>query len=124
MIDRKAVAVELLDLAINRRQPVEAFERYTAPSYRQHNPDVPDTRDGVIAWMEDWLAKHPALRYEVKQVIAEDDRVVVFAHVTSEPGTRGNAVVDILRFEGDQIVEHWDVIQPVPETMVHENGMF
>ena len=38
-------------------------------------------------------------------------------------GDRGIAVVDILRVEGCKVVEHWDVVQPVPEKSVNSNGM-
>ena len=37
---------------------------------------------------------------------------------------RGNAVVEIFRFEGDKIAEHWDVIQPIPENPANSNTMF
>ena len=42
-------------------------------------------------------------------------------HFAREPGL---AVVDIFRCEGGMIVEHWDVMQPVPETSANPNGMF
>lgn len=34
------------------------------------------------------------------------------------------AVVDIWRLENGQIIEHWDVVQPVPEPDQIPNGMF
>lgn len=40
---------------------------------------------------------------------------------------KGEAVVDIFRFNDDgKIVEHWDVVQPLPkpEEMAQQNGMF
>lgn len=41
-----------------------------------------------------------------------------------EGDERGFAVVDIWRLEHGQIVEHWDVVQPVPEAARIPNGMF
>jgi predicted SnoaL-like aldol condensation-catalyzing enzyme len=37
---------------------------------------------------------------------------------------RGEAVVDILRLEGGKVLEHWNVIQPIPETSANANTMF
>ena len=41
-----------------------------------------------------------------------------------EPGTRGNAIIDIFKFENGKVVEHWDVVQPIPEKPANNNGMF
>lgn len=34
------------------------------------------------------------------------------------------AVIDVFRFENGKIVEHWDVVQTIPESAAHNNGMF
>jgi predicted SnoaL-like aldol condensation-catalyzing enzyme len=124
VIDRKQAAIELLDQAINRRQVRAAFERFVHPDYRQHDPTVPDGRAGAILGLSAWVAATPELRYDIKQAHQDGDTVILLAHVTANRADRGNAVVDILRFEGDVVVEHWDVIQPVPENSANANTMF
>ena len=56
--------------------------------------------------------------------MVQGDLVVLHVHSQPTAGAAGNAIVDIFRVEGGKIVEHWDVIQPVPDTAAHQNGMF
>ena len=123
-MDIKAAAIELLDLAINQRKVAEAFTKHVAPHYRQHNPDYASGRDGAIAGLSAWVASIPELRYDIKRIFVDGDHVILHAHVTKDRRDRGNAVIDILRRENGQFVEHWDVIQPVPESANNENSMF
>lgn len=40
------------DLMFNRCQPREAIARHVGDRYIQHNPVVPDGKDGFIAYLE------------------------------------------------------------------------
>ena len=120
----KRTVREWNDLAINQRKPEEAVAKYLGPHYRQHNPGAGDGPEPFIAAVKGLTKTFPALRMEPKRIIAEDDYVVLHSHLILKPGDRGRAVVDIFRFENGKIVEHWDVVQEVPETSANENTMF
>jgi hypothetical protein len=63
-------------------------------------------------------------RWITPHVFADGDYVIIHSHAIREPGTRGAAIVDIFRLEDRKIVEHWDIIQPIPDTAANSNGMF
>jgi predicted SnoaL-like aldol condensation-catalyzing enzyme len=120
----KQVVLEWHDLAIDQRRPEEAVAKHLGPNYRQHNPGAADGPEPFIKFVKWFAQTYPESRMEVKRVIAEGDYVVLHSHLIREPGDRGMAVVDIFRLEHGKIVEHWDVVQEVPETPANSNTMF
>jgi len=112
------------ELAIDQRKPEEAVAKYLGPNYRQHNPGAGDGPDPFIETVKRFVQTFPDLRMEPKRIIAEGDYVVLHSHLILKPGDRGRAVVDIFRLENGKIVEHWDVVQEVPETSANNNTMF
>jgi predicted SnoaL-like aldol condensation-catalyzing enzyme len=101
-----------------------AFETWVDPGYIQHNPLAQSGRDAAIGFLEPFFAQHPEINYSIKRIIAEGNLVVVHSHCKFSADDRGIAVVDILRVEGCKVVEHWDVVQPVPEKSANSNSMF
>jgi predicted SnoaL-like aldol condensation-catalyzing enzyme len=67
---------------------------------------------------------HPSFRFDIQRMIAEGDLVVLHVHTKLDAQDRGKAVVDIFRVDHGKIVEHWDVIQDVPERAANRNTMF
>ena len=120
----KRIVREWHDLAIDQRKPEEAVAKYLGPHYRQHNPGAADGPEPFIAIVKRFAQIFPELRMEPKRIIAEGDLVVLHSHLILKPGDRGSAVVDIFRLENGKIVEHWDVVQEVPETSANNNTMF
>lgn len=58
-------------------------------------------------------------------MLADGDLVALHVHSQLNEQDRGEAVVDIFRFDNNgKIVEHWDVIQAVPEKTVSGRSMF
>jgi predicted SnoaL-like aldol condensation-catalyzing enzyme len=101
-----------------------AFERWVDPGYIQHNPMAETGRDAAVAFLAPLFASNPGISYSIKRTIADGNLVAVHAHGKFSAEDRGIAVVDILRVEGCKVMEHWDVVQPVPEKTANTNGMF
>jgi predicted SnoaL-like aldol condensation-catalyzing enzyme len=123
----REVAQRFIQLFYVEDNPTDAFTCWMHPDYLQHNPNAPTGRDATLGMMNTSMAKYPDLTHEVKRVVWGDaDLVAVHFHFLREPGTRGHAIIDILRVEAGYIVEHWDVMQDVPDpaTTKNANGMF
>lgn len=120
----KRVVQEWNELAINQRKPEETVAKYLGTHYRQHNPGSTDGPEPFIAFVKRFAQIYPDFRMESKRIIAEGNYVVLHSHLIRKPGDRGMAVVDIFRLEDGRIVEHWDVLQEVPETPANDNTMF
>ncbi|HWO03626.1 MAG TPA: nuclear transport factor 2 family protein [Methylomirabilota bacterium] len=120
--NKKAV-VEFYDKALNQKD-FEAAAPYFGSRYVQHNPNAPDGIDGFKAFLGFLTEKFPQSRSEIKRVLADGDYVILHVHAVRTPGERGSAIVDVFKLENGKIVEHWDVVQPIPEKSANGNGMF
>lgn len=119
----KQVVLEFYEKGLNQKD-FAAASQYFGERYIQHNPMAADGAEGFEKFLAFLREKFPSSRSEIKRVFADGDYVILHVHGVREPGTAGNAIVDIFRLEGGKIVEHWDVIQPVPETAANPNTMF
>lgn len=120
----KQVATRFMTEFYVAKRVRQAFETWVDPGYIQHNPMAATGRAAAIAFLEPFFAANPAIRYEIKRIIADGNLVAVHAHGRFAADDRGVAVVDILRVRGCKVMEHWDVVQPVPETSANANGVF
>jgi len=120
--NRKAV-LAFYDKGLNQKD-ADAALAYVGNRYVQHNPGAADGPDGFrkfIAFLRD---KFPNSHSEIKRSFVDGDYVILHVHAVREPGTRGNAIIDIFKLEDGKIVEHWDVVQPIPENPANNNTMF
>lgn len=102
-----------------------AIDDYLAEPYLQHNPKV---ADGVEAFRNEFIPRFSTDMKEcstvIKRVVSRDNLVFIHNILKRSPSVKGHAAVDIFRFENGKIVEHWDVIQPMPETSKNNHPMF
>ncbi len=120
----RQVVGEFIELFYEQKKVREAFETWVHPDYIQHKPTLPDGREPVIAFLEGLLERFPDRTFTIHRVIASDDLVAVHYHSRANANDLGFAVVDIFRVEDCLMVEHWDVVQPVPEHSENDNTMF
>jgi predicted SnoaL-like aldol condensation-catalyzing enzyme len=120
--NKKTVAA-FYDAVLNQKD-FDAASKYLGPRYTQHNPGAADGPEGLKGFVNFLKEKFPNNRSEIKRMFADDDYVIVHVHAVREPGTRGNAIIDIFKLENGKVVEHWDVVQPIPEKPANNNGMF
>ena len=121
----KANTVAFYQKALFDGDVENAFRIYAGAPYRQHNPLIEDGMEGVRKFVTWIMANHPDAHGEIKRVFADGDYVILHSHwhgLSDNP--LGEAVVDIFRLEDGKMVEHWDVIQPIPETAANNNTMF
>ena len=113
------------DVIINHQN--EKMTTYVNPNkYIQHNPAVADGLDGFGAAMQYFAENGLVMEYtKLHKVLGEGNFVLTMSEGKFGKGDH-TAFYDLFRLENGQIVEHWDVIAPIPaeSEWKNNNGKF
>jgi predicted SnoaL-like aldol condensation-catalyzing enzyme len=101
---------------------LELAEQYIAPGYIQHNPNVPQGRDGFVQYMSRVRKPEPIqVEWKTKPslVITSGDLVLLmFDRAAPDPTDPSRKYTyngfDMVRVDDGQIQEHWDAAKKNP----------
>ncbi|TCQ73512.1 putative SnoaL-like aldol condensation-catalyzing enzyme [Raoultella ornithinolytica] len=123
-LKNKENVIDFYNKALNDKD-FDAARPYLGNEYIQHNPGAKDGPEGFRQFITFLKEKFPDSHSEIKRVIVDGDYVVLHVASTGREAGVTRAIIDIFRLNTQhKIVEHWDVIQTVPEKTASGNGMF
>lgn len=106
---------------------MDKLTTYINPNkYLQHNPAVADGLDGFGEAMKYFAENGLVMEYrKLHKVLGQGNFVLAMSEGKFGKGEH-TAFYDLFRLEDGQIVEHWDVIQAIPEKAKwkNDNGKF
>ncbi len=120
--DNRAIITDFARLFYTERDVEAAFTTYVSDNYIQHNPTIADGREPAIVMLAPKFST-PGASFEIQRILVDGDLALI--HIKAEfPGAPVGSVADIYRLEGGKIVEHWDILQRMPDEVANDHPMF
>lgn len=124
--ENKAIVTGFVNDILIGGQGEKMTEYVSTETYLQHNSSVADGLDGLGAALKYFADNGLVMQYDtVHQVLGEGNFVLAISEGKFGQGDHV-AFYDLFRLEDSLIVEHWDVIQPIPAKAEwkNQNGKF
>lgn len=110
--------------AVFNEHKISVIDEIVDEKYIQHNPYFKDGRNAFKDGISSFFKEFPNSSAEIKHIGADGDLVFIHNHIKLNADDRGQAAMDIFRVKNGKIVEHWDIIQDIPEKSQNNNTMF
>ena len=120
---KKQLAMDFLQMVVSG-EIRKAYDQYVSQDFKHHNPYFKGDRETLLVAMEESHKQFPHKTFVTYRAFEEGDLVALHSSMHLQPGAKPIAVVHMFRFEGDMIVEEWEVGQQIPDEMPNENGIF
>jgi predicted SnoaL-like aldol condensation-catalyzing enzyme len=119
----KSIAIQFLKM-VAAGLVTEAFEMHVNPDFRHHNIYFKGDAESLVEAMIESAENFPAKKLEIQFAIEDENRVGIYSKVIMFKDDPGTALVHFFRFDGNKIIELWDLAQPTPSEIINENGLF
>ena len=121
--ENRALVTQFIDTVLIGGDVGTVTDFISSDSYIQHNPNIADGLDGLGTALAASAEQGVEMIYtKTHLVVAEGN--FVFNTSAGTFGGEPTAFFDLFRVDGGKIVEHWDVIAPIPTEFAHDNGKF
>lgn len=118
--NKKLVADFYQELFGNKN--IDVIDKYIGDVYIQHNPSAADGKESLKEVLKQWFKNANKEKIDIQHIGADGD--LVYLHTKSHNGEKIFSIIDIFRIQEGKIVEHWDVIEEVPEKSANSHPMF
>lgn len=110
--------VDFIQQLMNNHNFDSVLQNFGNPYYKQHNRNIPNGMEALIKYVKDFTKRFPEYAYDVKHIYADGDFIIFHSQITTRKKDRGNDkkginVIDTWKIENNQIIEHWDALQPM-----------
>lgn len=114
-MSRQDLVVTFYERFFNQKDISAADDYVSEETYLQHNPGGKDGREAFKTGFR-YLFEHDLsdAHYDIRHVVTQDDLVGIHSLVKVSATDVGTAAFDLFRVKDNKIVEHWDVLQPIP----------
>lgn len=121
--ENKKLVANFMEDVFFGRAPEKITQYISSKQYDQHNTMVKDGLDGLNEALAYLASQNNMFEYhKVHRIFGEGNFVLTQSE--GRWNNKAQAFYDLFRIENGKIVEHWDIIQEIPNKMAHANGMF
>ena len=112
------VVIDFFQHLMNEHDFEYTIKTYGNTSYLQHNRAIPNEIEGLVGYVKNMTKRFPDYSFDVKNIFADGDFVILHSHTTMKKKHRGNEkkgfiITDTFKLKNGKLVEHWDAIQPI-----------
>ncbi|KAH7055806.1 hypothetical protein B0J12DRAFT_726768 [Macrophomina phaseolina] len=117
---QRAIFYDFVNTFYTIGNTTEAFLTHVDESYIQHNPAILSGRDAAISALDGYFANANLTIMRT----AFDSPYGWIHYRVDQKGLEPTAYIDVYRFNGSCVVEHWDVIQERPANATNPLALF